>query len=222
MYFPDPSSLPCTPRAQSRHQNPIPQPFAPQERPSSDLTHPHSNPSPLGASQDPDPGPNPPLWRPRTATSFGDLDAIGGFLGLSVDSIIKILVEGTSGGRKAACKLVAVRVCFVGLRGSLPIAACTFGRAHRFGLHRTLGLLYFPVSDVSRALLHMLLPVRVRVPRGGVPDGHDVKKFVRCKCHHDIRMGGDMLICANQFLKRATVRPRRVEQMKEILTRISW
>jgi hypothetical protein len=149
--------------------------------------------------QDLDQGPDLPLWRPRTATSFGDLDAIGGFLGLSVDSIIKILVEGTSGGRKAACKLVAVRVCFVGLRGSLPIAACTFGRAHRFGLHRTLGLLYFPVSDVSRALLHMLLPVRVRVPRGGAPDGHDVEIFVRRDYHHDIQTLCYTIRCAIDF-----------------------
>ena len=44
-------SLSNTAPACSAHQNPIPQPCAPQQRPSSDLTHPHLNPSPNGVAR---------------------------------------------------------------------------------------------------------------------------------------------------------------------------
>ena len=107
-------------------------------------------------------------------------------------------------------------------RGCLPFAVRTFGGARLRGLARRAAGMHFQLPAVPRANICVPVTVCGRGPKRRWPVGHNVEIFVRCKCHHDIRMGGDMLICANQFLKRATVRPRRVEQMKEILTRISW
>ena len=72
-------------------------------------------------------------------------------------------------------------------------------RARVFSLHRTCYVMYFPVSDVPRALLHVMLTVRVRVPRGGAPDGHDVEIFVRRDYHHDIQTLCYTIRCAIDF-----------------------
>ena len=124
--------------------------------------------------------------------------------------------EGRAGRRVAAGGLRRV-AC-----GSVAIAACTFDHARLFGRLRTPVLVYFRAPNVSRAHVLILFTVRVWVSRGRARAWGDDGIFASRDVYHDICLGGCMWISTNHFLIRATVRPRRREQMKEILSRISW
>ena len=103
---------------------------------------------------------------------------------------------------------------------SRPDARCARARL-RDCINTTL-LLHFPVRDVLRATDDVRSPCTVRVPRRCGTVGGEDENFASRDMHHDTCLGGNMFIYEDPVSIRATVRPRRGEQMKEILSRISW
>ena len=124
-------------------------------------------------------------------------------------------MEGGLGGAAWA----ALMMCE---RAGMLLSVCILCRACLRVCFCMLSGLYFLASNVSRAHFVPLLTACARVRERGVPVGHDDDFFVLRERHHDTQMMCSSLISAVRFPCRATVRPRRSEQTKEILSRISW